>query len=81
MHRYKAESERLTEILAAVGVEPASLSSSGKASAETLAAAADMLGLKDTSTSSFYLGLERLSTDLYASEKVRKGRRGMGIIE
>lgn len=48
-----------------------SLSSSGKVSAQTLAATSDVLDLKDTATTSLFLGLEKLARDLYTSEKVR----------
>lgn len=71
---YRAETQRLTEILAVVGMDLRSLSSSGKVSAQTLAATSDVLDLKDTATTSLFLGLEKLARDLYTSEKAIKSQ-------
>ncbi|KAL5005139.1 hypothetical protein ScPMuIL_018595 [Solemya velum] len=69
---YNAEGRRLEHLLQAVGLTPTSLSQSGITSLRTLANLALLLKLKDTSDTSYLLGLQQLSEELSQTTMMRE---------
>ena len=75
---YSSEANRIEGILKYVNLTSASLSQSGLTSVRTLANVALLLKIKDTTDTSFMLGLQGLDDDLYTLEEaVRKEERNL----
>ncbi|XP_064609839.1 HAUS augmin-like complex subunit 1 [Liolophura sinensis] len=69
---YKAEAQREGRILNQVGFTPAALSQSGVTSLQTLNGVANALKLRDTSDTSYLLGLAELSDETFKVAEARK---------
>lgn len=69
---YNGEGRRLEKILRSIGLTSTSLSQSGVMSQRTLVNLALLLQIKDSSESSYMLGLEKLQDELYKTEDCRQ---------